>query len=121
MGLIEDLKETAALAYSYKQMDLYERIMGLRESVQSLREERLEISERCERLTVELATLRAEIATEQELVRVGNTYYLQTDTAQKKPYCITCWDSDRKLISQICVDGYHPRCDICVARKRKGT
>ena len=113
MSLLDGLKSASDLALKYKQMDLYEQIVSLREEALALREDNLQ-------LRGELARLRMAEATSQDLVRRGNCYYKTSDTGDEHPYCLTCWDHDRKLISMTLVRGVYEdirvRCGICESR-----
>lgn len=55
------------------------------------------------------------------LRREGNRYFLDDDKEKERPYCLTCWDADRKLVSLILSKdsfGTHIHCGICAARKK---
>ena len=114
MSIIDNAKEIAALVKKYNDQDLYERIVALREEILALREENIALKE-----SLKKAADDAAIAN--EIIRVGNSYYKRTDAKHEHPFCLTCWDADRKLVSLIRTerhDGTYIKCGICAARKR---
>ncbi len=97
-------------------LDAQEKIVELRAAAIELQEENIKLREenRGLREAQELST---------KLVRVGNCYYLVDDVEHERPYCMACWDAERKLVSLILIansrDGSTGiRCSICEARKR---
>jgi F420-0:gamma-glutamyl ligase len=114
MSIIDHAKELADLIKKYNDQDLYERIVTLREEILSLREENLTLKDKVKKLEV-----AKEIAN--KLVRDGNCYYMIDDKQHDHPYCLTCWDSDQKLISLIVSQarfGKTIKCGVCSARKK---
>jgi len=116
MNVIEHAKELADLIKKYNDQDLYERIVTLREEILALREENLSLKE-------EVNHLQKKADVSDQLIRMGNCYYLNNDEKKERPYCLTCWDYDRKLVSLILqrVPGEndtHIRCNICEGRRK---
>ena len=115
MGIIEHARDIAELIKKYNDQDLYERIVELREEILRLREENLELRESVKRLTDSAAI-------QEQIVREGNCYYRKDDTKREHPYCLACWDYDRKLVGLIChrnsSGGRRIMCNICAARSR---
>lgn len=114
MGIIENAREIADLIKKYNDQELYEKIVGLREEILKLREQNLALYE-------ENASLKKERHTHERLVRDGNCYYLDDDPKRERPYCLTCWDHDRKLVSLILGRnriGVTLRCCACESRKK---
>jgi hypothetical protein len=115
MSIIDDAKQIGDLIKKYNDQDLYERIVGLREQILALREENLALKD-------EMKKMRDASATEAQLIRDGNRYFMKDDTKREKPFCLTCWDSDRKLVSLIIGGGGRfpktIKCGICAARKK---
>ncbi len=114
MSILDHAKEIAELVKKYNDQDLYERIVGLREEILQLREENLELREQVKSLKE-----ASDITT--RLRRDGNSYFLDDDKNKERPYCLTCWDADRKLVSLILSEdriGTRIRCGICAARKK---
>ena len=109
MSIIDDAKEIANLVKKYNDQDLYERIVSLREQILELREDNIKLKEQFKELS------KAKDI-EDKLVRIGNAYYFKDDSTHKNPYCLACWDHDKKLVSM--VFGLHNtiRCKICAAR-----
>jgi hypothetical protein len=113
MGIIEHAKEVADLIKKYNDQDLYERIVTLREEILELREENIQLKQ-------EVKALKETQDIENKLIRKGNCYFFKDDEKQERPYCLTCWDYDRKLVSLLMIEGAtgtYFRCGVCVARK----
>ena len=114
MSIIDHAKELADLIKKYNDQDLYERIVTLREEILTLREENLSLKD-------EVKCLQETADITGRLIREGNCYFFKDDENREHPYCLTCWDSDRKLVSLILsVDrsGKRITCGICAARKK---
>ena len=112
MSIVGHAKEIADLVKKYNDQDLYERIVTLREEILALREENLSLKGETKRLQT-----NADIA--DRLIREGNCYYFKDDEKKEHPYCLTCWDFNRKLVSLILSRSRgetHIRCSICAAR-----
>ena len=113
MSIIDNARVIAELVKKYNDQDLYERIVDLREEILGLREENLELKEESRRLK-DTQALSA------KLIRDGNCYYRDADTERTSPFCLACWDADRKLVSLILTQGYGGtttiHCNVCAAR-----
>jgi hypothetical protein len=113
MSIVEHAKEVADLIKKYNDQELYERIVALREEILELREENIQLKQ-------EVKTLKEIQDIGSRLVREGNCYFFKDDERQERPYCLTCWDSDCKLVSLILTKdhwGTHIKCGVCAARK----
>ena len=113
MSILDDAKQIAELIKKYNDQDLYERIVTLREEILALREENMKLKEA-------LAKSQEAADVSDKLVRDGNCYFFKDDEKKERPYCLTCWDADRKLVSLILSSdrwGTHIRCGVCNARK----
>ena len=112
MSILDNAKQIAELIKKYKDQDLYERIVALREEILEIREENITLKH-------DLKTLKEASSISARLRRDGNSYFLDDDTSKTHPYCLTCWDADRKLVSLILTrrnGTLHIRCGICSAR-----
>lgn len=93
MGIIENAKEVAELVKKYNDLDLYQKIIDLRDEIFNLREENLSLKEKNKELE-NAFNIRGKIT------REDTVYYLTTENGEKLgPYCMTCWDDDKKLIN----------------------
>lgn len=110
MGVLENVKEVSELIKKYNDQDLYEKIVELREQILSLREENLLLKEK-------LNHLKKASEVEEDIIKYGNCYYKKSDEKRDQPFCMTCWDVDRKLVSLL--KGPHNTviCNICKNRK----
>lgn len=112
MGIMDNAKNIAELVKKYNDQELYEKIMSLREQILSLREENIGLKEK-------IKTMEKAFEIKEKLIKDGNCYFRASDTEKKQPYCMTCWDADKKLVSLMRergVGGTRIRCNIC--RKR---
>ena len=88
-------KEIAELVRKYNNMELYQKIVNLRDEIFNLSEDNIALKERVKELE-----RQQDISS--ELVREGNVYHRQIDDGKKAgPYCMACWDGDSKLVNLI--------------------
>lgn len=97
-------------------IEAQEKIMDLREIALGLQEENLALRD-------EIRQLRAALDIVPTIKRKGNCYYRLDDIDFDHPYCITCWDADRKLVGLIIEQRLYGKektitCNICAARRR---
>jgi hypothetical protein len=86
-------KEIAELVKKYNNMDLYQKIVDLRDEIFKLSEDNLTLKERVRELEKQ-----QEITA--QLTREGNVYWqITVDGKKLGPFCMACWDGDRKLIN----------------------
>src|SRR5262245_34678792 len=98
MGMSDVLtsaKEIAELIRAYNNMELYQKIVDLRDEIFKLSEENLTLKGRI----CELERQQEVVA---KLTRDGNVYYQDLGNGERRgPFCLACWDGDRKLINLI--------------------
>ena len=74
-------------------LEAQEKIMELREGALDLQEQKLALEQRVKELEEALVI-------KGELVREKNVYYrVLADGKRDGPYCLSCWDGDRKLVN----------------------
>lgn len=119
MGIVQHAKDISELVKKYNDQELYEKIVALREEILEIRAENLQLRE-------ENKTLKDNSQINEDLVRPENSncYYRKDDTGRHQPYCMPCWDYDRKLVNllqgQSSYDGSGTiTCKICDARTHK--
>lgn len=110
MAIVEHAKEIADLIRKYNDLELYQKIVDLRDEIFSLREENIALRAKVKELeTVEDIAPR--------LSRDGNVYYLsEPDGSKKGPFCMPCWDAERKLVNLLVKKdrwGTHIHCNRC--------
>ena len=110
MGVLENVKEISELIKKYNDQDLYERIVELREQILSLREESLQLKE-------EINHLKKAEKVKGNIIKDGNCYYKKSDEKRGQPFCMTCWDVDRRLVSLLKEPRNTISCNICRSRK----
>jgi hypothetical protein len=107
MNILENAKEIAEIIKKYDDLELYQKIIDLRDEIFKLREENLGLKEKIKEME------RAE-EIRVSLVKDGNLYYGVLENGSKSgPYCLTCWDSDRKLINVIQLSTSYFSCNRC--------
>jgi hypothetical protein len=112
MSILQNARDIAELVKKYNDQDLYQKIVGLREEIIEIREENIALKEEVRRLK-DAQTISA------KLVRKGNRYFLADDEKEEKPFCLACWDYDRKLVGLLESSdrwGSYIHCNICKAR-----
>jgi hypothetical protein len=116
LEILGHAKEIAELIRTYNNMDLYQKIVDLRDEIINLSEDNLSLKERVRELE------QQQVITS-ELVREGNVYYRPiTDGKKLGPFCMTCWDGDRKLVNLIlgfdeAREGETIRCGRCARQQ----
>ncbi|HWZ94573.1 MAG TPA: hypothetical protein VNW30_05205 [Opitutaceae bacterium] len=112
---IPNYREIVDLIKKGATIEAQEKIMELRAAALALQEENLTLRE-------ENRHLKESQEMNGQLVRIGNCYFMKDDTDRKKPYCMACWDADRKLVSLILghnsFGGRTISCNICEAKKK---
>jgi len=110
MGILDNAKEVADLVKKYNDLDFYQKIVDIRDEIFQLREENLALRQRVKELEDS-----EDISS--RLRRAGNVYKLkESDDSESGPYCMTCWDADRKLVNLILSKdrwGTHIKCNRC--------
>ena len=109
MSIVDNAKEIAKLVKKYNDQELYEKIVNLREQILALREDNLKLKE-------QIKKIEAAGDIEKKIIREGNCYYFADDSDRKNPYCIPCWDYEKKLVGLIIGQGTI-KCYICMSRK----
>lgn len=108
-NIVDHVKEIASLVQKYQNQELYQKIVDLRDEIFEMREANLTLKE-------QVRELRQAQEIDDQLVKERNHYFRQHPTKGKLgPYCMACWDADRKLIN-VSVDGEFTFCTICNAR-----
>jgi hypothetical protein len=95
MGILDNAKEIAELIKKYNDQELYQKIVDLRDEIFILKEDNLGLKEK-------LKELESAFEIKVKLKKEGNLYYVISENGEKEgPYCLTCWDDDKKLIHVI--------------------
>jgi ribosomal protein L29 len=111
MDIIEHAKEIAELIKKYNDQDLYQRIVDLRDEIFELREETQQLKEH-------IKQLENEEDISKEIYRDGNAYFRNhKDGTKSGPYCLTCWDGDRKLVNLLELGYGAKQCGRCSRKK----
>jgi len=106
MGILDHAKEIADLVKKYNDLDLYQKILDLHDEIFKLREENQCLRERVKELD-------QAVNFGSRLKRDGNVYRLtESDGSVSGPYCMTCWDADRKLVNLL-LYGKLIKCQRC--------
>ncbi|QDU46610.1 hypothetical protein Mal52_51320 [Symmachiella dynata] len=116
MSIVSNTKEIVDLIRKLDNQELYQKICDLRDEIFDIREQNLELRE-------ELKRLKEAEDISNELKRDGNVYIRKTtDGTESGPFCMACWDYDRKLVN-VRKNNHGGLvfliCNICEARKGK--
>jgi hypothetical protein len=111
MGIIDNFKDVFKVAETVNNIDLYKKLSELQSAVFALQEEN--------------RALRDELRNRDEQRDVAgrlrprdNAYYLDDGKVLDGPFCLRCWDVDRKLVRER--HGATPGTHFCVeCRDRK--
>lgn len=114
MGVYSTIKETIKDAVTVAQqsdnVDLYRKILDAYGAAMDLMEENIDLKQ-------QIAEMKNELQKEKDVVKIGNAYYVKDDDGvQKGPYCMRCYDKDRKLVNyRIGYNESHKegRCPVC--------
>lgn len=92
MGIIDNAKDIADLIKKMGNMELYEKIIDLRDQIFSLREENLKQKE-------QITQLKNQMSVKEKVTYEAPYYWTTTDEGQKDgPFCQKCYDKDSELI-----------------------
>jgi hypothetical protein len=113
MGIIDSFKDVFKVADTVNNLDLYKKLSELQNAVFALEEENRELRDEL-RHRDEQKDVAGRLRTR------DNAYYLDDGKILDGPYCMTCWDADRKLIRER--SGATPGTHFCAfcRDKRKG-
>jgi hypothetical protein len=110
MSILDNAKEVAELVRKYNDLDLYEKIIDLRDEIFALREENLTLKQ-------QIADTQAAQDISLTLVREGNMYYRVAGEKRTGPYCLACWDGDKKLVNVMLLMHGRMKCGRCDKEK----
>jgi hypothetical protein len=99
-------------------IELQESIIDLQSKIFDIQAKYEELGEGKRNLEQELAELRAAQDVGAALVREGNLYYRVLGETRSGPYCMTCWDDERKLINVIQQPHGTFKCGRCYKQKK---
>ena len=91
MSIIDHAKEISELVKKYNDIDLLRKISDLSYEIFDLRDENLKLKQ-------ELAEFEQGTDLQSKIEKRGNQIYLRQQGGPEGPYCMTCWEADRKLI-----------------------
>lgn len=112
MDALAKAKELIDLIQKYNNQDLYQRIVELRDEIFRIKEENMQIRE-------ELNLLKMNEDISDELYKEGNAYFRKhKDNKKSGPYCLVCWDRDRKLVNMFEYEYGVVVCEYCSQKKR---
>lgn len=93
MSMLPTYKDIQELLKKGLTFEAQEKIMELRETALLLQEEKFVLEQR-------VRELEQALVIKGELVREGNVYFRVLENDQRVgPFCLSCWDGDRKLVN----------------------
>jgi hypothetical protein len=93
MGIVDSFKDVLKVAETVNNIELYKKLSELQTRVMEVEEEN-----RC--LKDELARVKEQSRVTGQLRVRDNAYWLVNEGKDDGPFCMTCWDVDRKLVRQ---------------------
>lgn len=94
MNLIESLKDAGELALKYKQMDIYEKLLAIREELAAIKEQNLQ-------LIAENRDLKEALSFKEKLIFENGVYWIQEDkmtpNRDRTPICPHCYDASKAI------------------------
>ena len=113
MGIVDNFKDVFKVADTLNNIDLYKKLGELQTRVMEVEEENRALKE-------ELRSLKDQSKTDAELEVENNAYYLHRNGKKEGPFCMTCWDADRKLMRERlgATEGTH-FCTYCRDARRR--
>ncbi len=91
MGIIDNAKDIAELIKKIGNMELYEKIISLRDEIFQLKEENLNLREN-------LKSLKESQEIKSNMKYEPPYYWLEKDNKKDGPYCQKCYDDNGKLM-----------------------
>lgn len=112
MGLIDNFKDLFKAAEVVNNADLYKKLGETQNAVFALEQENRNLKD-------ELRAIREQQAIDDELQPADNAYWRIKDGKRDGPFCLRCWDVDRKLVRERAgaTAGTH-YCPDCSIRRR---
>jgi hypothetical protein len=93
MGVVDNFRDLLKVADAVNNLELYKKLSELQNSVYSLEEENRALKE-------ELRRRDEQRDIGSRLHPKDNAYYLDDGKEPDGPFCLRCWDVDRKLVSE---------------------
>jgi hypothetical protein len=96
MGIVDQIKEIAALAQKVQNLELYHKLVAFQAEIVALQNDNFELHEKVRALQ-EKVNLREQLSFEY------NFYWLQSSDSKDGPYCPKCYNEDqeaRRLLSE---------------------
>src|SRR3989344_368495 len=91
MAIFDELKSIGRVLQEAGKIEQYRQIL---DALQKL----LEMQKKIDELETENKGLKEEFEIKGNLIPEKNVYWLEKDGFKDGPFCICCWDSERKLI-----------------------
>ncbi len=99
-AIFKTIKEGANAIREAKNLELYERMLAVYGDVMELVEKNRELVEENHGLRDELRVQQEQQNIASELTPADNAYWRTKDGRRDGPYCMRCWDVDRKLVRE---------------------
>ncbi len=91
MGIIDNAKDIAELIKKYNDIELYQKIIDLRDEIFELREDNLRLKEK-------IGTFNKEKEIYKKMVFESPFYWFKDGEKKDGPYCQKCYDDNKKII-----------------------
>lgn len=113
MNILDEGKEIVKFIKEASENQLLDFLLDLRETILKLRAENRNLKE-----NVRLPDEDEPAA--DNIVQYGKLIYSASDFMHQRPYCLTCWAFDKKLVPLTLIDngtGVQAKCHACSTRK----
>jgi hypothetical protein len=111
MNIMDEGKEIVKFIKESSEKQLLDFFLELRETILKLRAENKALKEEISQREDEPAVGK--------VVQYGKLIYSASDSTHQKPYCLTCWAFDQKLVPLTLIDdgtGIQVKCKACAER-----
>ena len=106
MGIIDNAKTVAELVKKYNDLNLYQKIIDLRDEIFELEEENLTLRKK-------VKELEDQIALKEQLTYEAPYYWRKDGEKKNGPFCQPCYDKDRRLIRLQFRETGRWHCEVC--------
>jgi len=106
MGIIDHAKDIAELIKKYNDVELYQKIIDLRDEIFELRENNLNLKGK-------IKALKKEKKINEKIVFEKPYYWIKDGEKKDGPYCQKCFDDNKKLIRLQERKNGHWYCLVC--------
>ena len=114
MKLIKSVESMVEFGKKSKNSDVLEQALDLQSSLMELIEKSRKLADKIRELEKENNGLTRSMPVRESVFKKMDTYFIQDDSGNEiGPYCVKCYDSDKKLNSLEVLDNGLAICPLC--------